>query len=248
MNFLDNYGTGYNMEYNFIFDVDGTLTPSRQRIDKLFEIYFRGWISKYNVWLITGSDYEKTVEQLGKEICEEVRAVHNCAGNSIWERGKEIYKSEWVIPKEAKSFLTYMLQNSKFPFRSGKHIEERPGLVNFSIIGRNCTLGERKMYVQYDNDNNERKIIAEKFNTEFRDLGIVAQVAGETGLDIIPVGADKRQILKYVSTPIIFFGDKTEPGGNDYPLAKALEHRNDSKTISVKNWKETKKELEKLYE
>ena len=34
--------------------------------------------------------------------------------------------------------------------RSGKHIEERPGLVNFSVVGRNATFGERKLYIEYD--------------------------------------------------------------------------------------------------
>jgi len=234
------------MKYNFIFDVDGTLTPSRQRIDSEFELFFKDFIEKNNVWLITGSDYPKTVEQVGKEICEKVKAVHNCAGNNIWEKGKEIYELDWILPKDIKTWLTLMLEKSEFPFRSGRHIEERTGLVNFSIIGRNCTLGERKMYVKYDKDTNERKTIAKNFNKEFVDLGVVAQVAGETGLDIIPMGADKRQILNYVSPPIIFFGDKTEPGGNDYPLALALENKDNCKTIQVNNWEETKKELEKL--
>ena len=232
---------------NFIFDVDGTLTPSRQNMQKDFKIYFRKFIEKNNVWLITGSDYEKTIEQVGKEICEKVKAVHNCASNNIWENGKEVYELEWKLPKNIRTWLTFMLEKSEFPFRSGKHIEERTGLVNFSIIGRNCTLGERKMYVRYDEDTDERKTIANLFNTEFKDLGVVAQVAGETGIDIMPMGADKRQILNYVSSPIIFFGDKTEPGGNDYPLALALKNKDNCKTIQINNWEETKKELEELW-
>ena len=79
------------MEYNYIFDVDGTLTPSRQKINSEFELFFKDFINKNNVWLITGSDYPKTVEQVGKEICEKVKAVYNCAGNNIWKNGKEIW-------------------------------------------------------------------------------------------------------------------------------------------------------------
>jgi len=239
------------MKYNYIFDVDGTLTPSRQRIDKKFETFFINFIENNNVWLITGSDYPKTVEQVGKEICEKVKAVHNCAGNNIWEKGKEVYELEWELPKEAIEWLKKELDVSLYSIRTGKHIESRPGLVNFSIIGRGATLNQRKDYVKYDNHINERVFIAERFNEQFKEYDIVAQVAGETGLDILPQGADKRQILNYVSPPIMFFGDKTEPGGNDYPLAKALNNVDTfmglkSKTIPVKNWKETKKELEKL--
>ena len=115
------------MEYNYIFDVDGTLTPSRQKINSEFELFFKDFINKNNVWLITGSDYPKTVEQVGKEICEKVKAVYNCAGNNIWKNGKEIYKSDWAISKEIKIFLAKKLQESNFPFRSGRHIEERTG-------------------------------------------------------------------------------------------------------------------------
>ena len=233
------------MKYNYIFDVDGTLTPSRQRIDKTFETFFINFIEFNNVWLITGSDYPKTVEQVGKEICEKVKAVHNCAGNNIWENGKEVYELEWKLSKDIKSWLNYKLEKSQFPMRSGKHIEERPGLVNFSVVGRNATFGERKLYIEYDKKSSERIIIAREFNKIFEDSNVVAQVAGETGLDIMPKGADKRQILNYVESPIMFFGDKTELGGNDYPLATALENKDNCKTIPVKNWEETKKELEK---
>ena len=62
----------------------------------------------------------------------------------------------------------------------------------------------------------------------------------------MPDGADKSQILKDVDRPIMFFGDKTEPGGNDYPLAEALNYIKECKTVQVNNWEETKNELEKL--
>ena len=60
----------------FIFDVDGTLTPSRSRIDSVFENYFLDFVKSNDVYLVTGSDYGKTVEQLGKNIVERVEAVY----------------------------------------------------------------------------------------------------------------------------------------------------------------------------
>lgn len=52
----------------FAFDVDGTLTPSRQQIFPEFEQWFFKWISfiqskGHSVLLVTGSDYAKTLEQ-----------------------------------------------------------------------------------------------------------------------------------------------------------------------------------------
>ena len=68
----------------FIFDVDGTLTPSRSKIDPQFEAWFWGFVQREKVWLVTGSDYSKTEEQLGSEICVSVCSVYNCQGNDVW--------------------------------------------------------------------------------------------------------------------------------------------------------------------
>ena len=52
----------------FIFDVDGTLTPSRQEIDGDFAVFFGNFCAEHDVYLVTGSDKEKTIEQIGEEI------------------------------------------------------------------------------------------------------------------------------------------------------------------------------------
>ena len=75
----------------FIFDVDGTLTPSRSKIDPEFKDWFTNFIINNKVWLVTGSDYTKTVEQLGSEICENVVTCYNCQGNDVWYECKRMY-------------------------------------------------------------------------------------------------------------------------------------------------------------
>ena len=40
----------------FIFDVDGTLTPSRREMDKEFVQFFFEFCTKNDVYLVTGSD------------------------------------------------------------------------------------------------------------------------------------------------------------------------------------------------
>ena len=222
---------------NWVFDVDGTLTPSRGKMDETFKDFFIEFAKHQEVYLVTGSDHLKTVEQVGVEVTEAVNAVYNCSGNNVWSKGQEIIKSDWKIDDEVFDWLGKKLQASDFPFRSGNHIEERIGLVNFSIIGRNCTMGERKMYVRYDNDTNERQLLADEFNDKFFHKKLVAQVAGETGLDIMEIGCDKGQIVNYIQQPIYFFGDKMQRGGNDYPLRIML--GKDSKWEEVDNWQQT---------
>ena len=221
---------------NYIFDVDGTLTPSRQRIDSEFHNFFLDFVKNFNVYLVTGSDYDKTLEQLGEDICNSVNCIFNCAGNTVMKNGKQTFANEWKLPTEARKFLEDKLSESKFYRKTGRHIEERPGMVNFSVVGRNCNLEDRAMYKQWDEHKEERVNIA----SEFRELfNLEAQVAGETGIDIYPIGADKSQVVDWIQKPITFFGDKMQFGGNDYPLSKALENYIDCKSIQVKDWKDT---------
>ena len=55
------------MTIEFVFDVDGTLTPSRGEIDPEFKQFFDKFCIKNNVYFVTGSDKAKTVEQLGED-------------------------------------------------------------------------------------------------------------------------------------------------------------------------------------
>ena len=52
------------MNKKFIFDVDGTLTPSRQEIDPDFEKYMIEFSNENDVYLVTGSNREKTIEHV----------------------------------------------------------------------------------------------------------------------------------------------------------------------------------------
>ena len=61
----------------FIFDVDGTLTPSRQEIDMDFAVFFTEFCAENDVYLVTGSDREKTIEQVGEEIYSLADRVYN---------------------------------------------------------------------------------------------------------------------------------------------------------------------------
>ena len=61
----------------FIFDVDGTLTPSRQKISSDFVSLFHDFVRKEKVYLVTGSDRAKTLEQVTPEIYNSCQRVYN---------------------------------------------------------------------------------------------------------------------------------------------------------------------------
>lgn len=230
----------------FIFDVDGTLTPSRGVINKKFKSWFDKFASKNDVYLVTGSDKSKTVEQISEDTYNLCKRVYNCNGNDTWEGDTNIEYNTWILEDDEHQWLAKQLNDSKFPLRTGNHFEHRPGMLNFSIVGRNADPSERHKYVMWDTATKEREEIAYKFNQEFPHLE--AKVGGETGLDIAPKGADKSQILKDFSDEdtIIFFGDKMEEGGNDLPLGEALVNNQKGKALQVIDWKDTWKKLKEM--
>ena len=59
----------------FIFDVDGTLTPSRGTIDSELKAFFMNFCKKNNVYLVTGSDRPKTIEQIGEDLYNSCKRV-----------------------------------------------------------------------------------------------------------------------------------------------------------------------------
>lgn len=225
--------------FNFTFDVDGTLTPSRKCIDSSFEKWFLSFCQTNNVYLVTGSDYEKTLEQLGEDICNTVKGVYSCCGNALYIKGQLQYQNDFTLTQEQRDFLNSLLDESGFPIKTGKHIEERIGLVNFSILGRNATHDQRQFYMGYDYATHERHNLLEKIQSKFPD--IEANLGGETGIDIYYKGRDKSQIADQIK-PFIFFGDKIYPGGNDFAIASGA-----YQYYSVEDWKETFEILKENY-
>ena len=205
----------------FVFDVDGTLTPSRGKINSDFEKFMLDFTVNNFVYLVTGSDYPKTVEQIGEKLALKVKRIYNCLGCDVWEQGINVRNKTWTLPERAHKWLSKQMTDSAFPLRTGLHFEHRPGMCNFSIVGRNATLGERKLYVKWDNERDERNHIAYNFNKLFPK--IEARPGGETGIDIAPKGWDKSQILVDFasSDEIYFYGDRMDKQGNDWPLANA---------------------------
>ena len=227
----------------FIFDVDGTLTPSRGRMNKHFAVWFSHFCDKHTVHLVTGSDRPKTIEQIGEYIYFKCKSVYQCSGNEVWSEGRITGSSEWTLPHDAHEWLSVKLTESNFGIRTGNHFEHRTGMVNFSVLGRNANAEQRAAYVSVEEDVGERKHIAQAFNNFFPNLQ--ATVGGDTGIDIAPRGANKSQILRDFNEndTIHFYGDAMSATGNDYPLAEALKEYQLGFSHQVDDWTHTWEKL-----
>lgn len=216
---------------NYVFDVDGTLTPSRGKIDDEFGEFFLKFCQNNPVYLVTGSDYPKTLEQVGPDICFAVEGIYNCSGNVLTKRNVEIYHNDFELLETEQLALEDELRKSGFMPRTGNHIEKRVGAVNFSIVGRNADQNQRQQYIIWDNATDERNQICKRLNSMLTRLECV--VGGETGIDIFLRGKDKSQVAKYVK-PFVFFGDRCEVGGNDHTIFMQADN-----AYFVHDWQET---------
>ena len=222
------------------------MTPARKPIELEFLHFFYEFSTCNDVYLVTGSDRDKTIEQVTPGIYNKAKRVYNCSGSDVYEGDVNVYRDDWDLPKDVQNHLENELLFSKFPVRNGEHIERRPGGVNFSILGRGLTcFFVREEYVKCDQRTNERKEMARRLKMKFPDLEV--NIGGQTGLDLGPKGSDKSQILRdfRLGEQLVFFGDMMEEGQNDYALAKAVQEQGGS-SHCVNGWKDTMILLNKI--
>lgn len=248
------------MNQIFIFDIDGTLTPARQAMtDEMIEV-FRKFCQTERVVLATGSDMEKVKEQVPEDILALVENIFTCSGNVLYTGGEEwgelVYKRDFEPAPDLLEFLGRCIEFSSCPVKTGRHLEHRPGMLNFSTIGRNCTQAQREEYYHWDSETGERKAIQEKLGHMYPALDCA--IGGQISVDIYPRGMDKSQAYNYLKsrepkTPIVFLGDRLRPGGNDYPFFRAMSKSHSSCRpldicVPVHDWLDTKRFIRNVME
>lgn len=221
----------------YVFDMDGTLTPARKPMTEDFKTKFLPWLKTHTAFIATGSDYAKVGEQLPQEVIDEFDGIYGSMGNTLYKKGELVYKKEIEYDTNLLLDLEGFRKNTKYPNKLfGNYIEKRTGMINFSVIGRDCSYEEREKYTAWDKENKERlqiqAILSEKYPQYDFECG------GNISLDIIPKGCGKGQIAKhlrelYPNEEIVFIGDRTYEGGNDYALAFALKQMDNTKVVQV---------------
>ena len=210
----------------YLFDLDGTLTPPRLPMTQEFESFFAAWASMHKCFIATGSDFKKVTEQVSNETLDLFDGIYCSMGNVLWKKGEFVYKNTMPDNPELFQQLEEYRKNTKYPHKLfNNYIEKRDGMINFSVLGRNCPYSDREQYFAYDKNAGERESIRLELLKKFPEYDI--SIGGMISMDITLKGRGKEQVAgclrkEYPNEKIIFFGDKTEKGGNDYTLAQAV--------------------------
>lgn len=238
----------------YLFDVDGTLTPAKSKIDAGFHNTFKKWSEGKEVYIVSGGSFVRLIDQLGLDIIEQARGVFPCMGNIFYQKREQsevnnysewdtIYENKFVSPKNLKRSLNSIVAKSEFTIKTGNHHEDRTGMINFSIVGRNASKVERTCYEHWDAENHERKAIVQKLREKYPKLDFV--IGGAVSIDIFNKGNDKSQVIpRYFKeaiehNQIHFVGDRIPFPGNDCSLAQALSLHPNGATYEVKRWQDT---------
>ncbi|KAI1293793.1 Phosphomannomutase [Halotydeus destructor] len=245
-----------------LFDIDGTLTKSRQKIKPDMEEFLVRLSEKVTIGLVGGSDLNKIAEQMlpesgsadeaCKNLIKKYRYVFAENGLIAFKDGSKL-KTDTIVTfmgeEKLQRFINFCLRylsELTLPCKRGNFIEFRSGMINICPIGRSCSQAERDSFSQYDAVHSVRKTFVQALEKEFGpDFGLAYAIGGQISIDAFPKGWDKTYCLPFVSDfkTIHFVGDRTAPGGNDHEIFA------DSRTIghTVRDPEETKKVVTELF-
>lgn len=239
------------------FDLDDTLAVTKSPIsDRMSELLGR-LLEKYDVCVISGGGYNQFKIQVTdrlnvpKHLLNKLHLMPTC--------GTRYYRYDELDDKWALQYSQDLSAEQKTRIRKvleevskdmglweenpkGEIIEDRFSQMTLSALGQQATPDEK--YAWANKYEEVRPIFRDRVAELLPDLEV--RIGGTTSTDITLPGIDKAYgMRKLIDTldiskdEILFFGDKLDEGGNDYPV-KAM----GIDSIAVEGWETTAYALE----
>ena len=233
------------------FDLDGTLAVTKSPLSDLMAAQIAALLSIYEVCVISGGNFEQFKTQLIhglKATPDALSKLHimPTSGTSYFRFDPK--HSEWVMQYsenlsagERNEIIDVLKDGARElgfwePSPVGDIIEDRGSQVTFSALGQNAPADRKHAW---DPDGVKKYALRDYAAERLPNLEV--HVGGTTSVDVTAAGIDKsygmRKLMDTLGLEredILFFGDKFDEGGNDYPV-KAM----GIDTIAVRNWEDT---------
>lgn len=222
------------------FDLDETLTKSKQPLDKEMSTLLEE-LSKYlPIAVVSGATRERigvqVVEKLATStyskltLCPTSGAALYMFSGKTWEA---IYENNITGPeaKRIEQIILEIVSSSKLLPEDtviwGPQIEFRGSQVTFSALGQNAPYEEK---IHWDANKSKRLHLRELISAKLPDYDIA--IGGTTSIDIVQKGINKAygvtKFAEHIGIPIeniLYVGDDLAPGGNDYVVAAKTKAR-----------------------
>lgn len=220
------------------FDIDHTLCLSKQPISEEMAGLLMEILERFEICIISGRSYDQflvqVVSRLPNQSPELLERLHlfPAQGTQYYQfaDGWHLeYKHELseerisrifaVIEQAARELGLWREEN---PETNDKIIENRATQVTFAGIDTGASVEEKRAW---DPDCVKRRALIERMKE--LEPGLEYKLGGNTSIDITQSGMDKSYGLKQLmerrgvaKDEILYFGDMTEEGGNDYPVVQ----------------------------
>lgn len=240
------------------FDLDDTLAVTKSPIsDQMVEVLGK-ILDEFDVCIISGGKFEQFKNQVIDRLDispMKLRRMHmmpTCG--TRYYRYDETSK-EWELQyaedltEEQKSKIIEALESSAKELGyweenpAGDIIEDRNSQITYSALGQKA---EAEAKYAWDPDGTKKQKLRELAAEKLPDLEVRA--GGSTSIDVTRLGIDKAygmqkliDALDISREDILFFGDKLQEGGNDYPV-KAM----GIDSLEVDKWQDTAARLETI--
>lgn len=240
------------------FDLDDTLAVTKSPIsDEMVGVMTR-LLDHFDVCVISGGKYEQFEKQIINRLpveSQKLARLHlmpTCGTRYYrYDPVDEAWKLQYAedLTEEQKARIADVLEKAARELGyweenpAGEIIEDRLSQVTYSALGQ---LATPEAKYAWDPDGSKKRAIRDLAAQDLLDLELRA--GGTTSIDVTKVGIDKAygmrklmQELAISKDDILFFGDKLDEGGNDYPV-KAM----GVTSLEVSEWQDTVHRLESI--
>ena len=222
------------MKKLIVFDLDGTLAPSKSSLDPQTAGLLRDLLDIIKVAVISGGAWTQFEMQLltdlpKNSLLANLSLLPTCGTkffqyNGTWE---ELYSEDLTAAEKRKIRDSLDRAAGEAGYRAkkvwGEVIEDRGSQVTYSALGQQAPLAEKE---EWDPDFAKRKKITAILETLIPEFSI--RIGGATSIDVTKPGIDKaygigklRDTLHVSLNEMVYIGDALFPGGNDYPAEQA---------------------------
>jgi phosphomannomutase len=212
------------------FDLDGTLTESKQPITNKTAKFLTSLAYDYEIAIVTGGTMEQIKTQVLDRLPDWVQdKMHlmSCSGAEYFRFGQTLYRN--LIPKEQRAAMipaiTGLLKQMGYWIENpaGDIIEDRSSQITISALGQKASLKDKE---DWDPFGTKRREIRDTIKLMFPEYSV--RVGGLTSVDISIANIDKEYAIKelfewnqFETSEVLYIGDKFRPGENDYPALLA---------------------------
>ncbi len=240
------------------FDLDDTLAIAKSPIsDKMSETLSQ-ILEKFEVCVISGGRFEQfkiqVIDRLHVEpqLLNKLHLMPTC-GTQYYrfdERNND-WQQQYAenLTEDEKKHIIQVLEESARELGlweenpAGEIIEDRGSQITLSALGQQASAEDK-----YAWDTDGLKKIAIRNLAAAALPGFEVRTGGTTSIDVTREGIDKAygmqkliEALDINKDDILFFGDKLQEGGNDYPV-KAM----GVDSLDVDKWEDTVNRLETI--